>query len=166
MGTVDGCQATIRLAGIELAEVPSLAEIPLGPEAVVSRWIDCFNLRDLDGMLACMSREVRFYPLRLSGLKRCYRGHDGVREWFARLNEVGHTHRLGVHNLRAEANGEVVAVGELHLEEGADPARFWARDQVEDGRIVVAHHYLTDPAIFESIAEPQRHSRPPRFPGL
>lgn len=135
-----------------------------GPETVVSRWIDHFNLRDLDGMLECMSPQVRFYPLRLSGLERHYRGHDGVRDWFDHLADNGYSHRLALHNLRAEPDGEVVAIGELHLDGNSDPARFWARDQVEDGVIVVAH-YLTDPEIFESIAKPRR-ARPPRFPGL
>ena len=140
-----------------------MPETPIAPETVVSRWIDFFNLRDLEGMLQCMSRDVRFYPLRLSGFERYYRGHDGVRAWFERMLEHGHSHRIAVHNLRAEPDGAVVAVGELHLDEGADPARFWARDQVEDAGIVVAHHYLTDPEIFESIAP---RERPQRFPGL
>lgn len=143
-----------------------MPETPIAPETVVSRWIDFFNLRDLEGMLECMSHEVRLYPLRLNGLERCYRGHDGVRAWFERMREHGHSHRIAVHNLRAESDGEVVAVGELHLDEGADPARFWARDRVVDDGIAVAHHYLTDPEIFESIAPAQRRVRPQRFPGL
>lgn len=143
-----------------------MTEVSPDPEAVVSRWIDCFNLRDLDGMLECMSPEVRFYPLRLSGLERSYRRHDGVRDWFARLGEADYSHRLDLHNLRAEPDGEVVAIGELHLDEGADPARFWARDKVEDGAIVVAHHYLTDPEIFEDISKPRQPARSRRFPGL
>ena len=132
----------------------------------MSRWIDFFNLRDLEGMLECMSRDVLFYPLRLSGFERHYRGHDGVCAWFERMLEHGHSHRIAVHNLRAEPDGEVVAVGELHLDEGADPARFWARDQVENAGIVVAHHYLTDPEIFESLAPMGQRERPQRFPGL
>lgn len=143
-----------------------MPETPIAPEAVVLRWIDFFNLRDLEGMLECMSEEVRFYPLRLGGLDHCYRGHDGVRAWFERMREHRHAHRIAVHSLRSEPDGEVVAIGELHLDEGADPTRFWARDQVEDGAIAVAHHYLTDPEIFESIAAPRRRVRPQRFPGL
>jgi ketosteroid isomerase-like protein len=143
-----------------------LPQTPIAPETVVSRWIDSFNLRDLEGMLDCMSEDVRFYPLRLSGLDRFYRGHAGVRAWFERMREHGHSPRIAVHNLRGEPDGEVVAVGELHLDEGSDPARFWARDRVEGEGIVVAHHYLTDPEIFESIASRERRVRPPRFPGL
>ncbi len=113
-----------------------------------------------------MSAEVRFYPLRLSGLDRSYRGHDGVRAWFERLGEAGQQHRLAVHGLSAKPNGEVMATGELHRDDGADPLRFWARDCVDDGGIVVAHHYLSDPRIFEEIARASRPARPPRFPGL
>jgi SnoaL-like domain len=143
-----------------------LPETPTAPETVVSCWIESFNERDLDRMLECMSGEVRFYPLRLAGLDRYYRGHDGVRNWFARMGEMGHRHRIELQGLRAEAGGEVVAVGELCLEDDPDPTRFWARDKVEEDKIVVTHHYLTDPEIFDGIRPPRRRSRPPRFPGL
>lgn len=141
--------------------------LPSAPEELVSQWIDAFNLRDLDGMLACMSPRVRFYPLRLSGLERFYQGHDGLRRWFDHMRERDHRHRIALHKLRGEPDGEVVAIGELHLEEGSEPARFWARDRVEGDGIVVAHHYLTDPDVFEDIAKPPRpRGRPPRFPGM
>jgi ketosteroid isomerase-like protein len=135
-------------------------------EALVSQWIHSFNVRDLDGMLDCMSPGIRFYPLRLSGLERYYRGHDGIRNWFHRLLEWDHRHRIAVHKVRAEPDGAVIAIGELHLDEDADPARFWARDQIQDGQIVVCHHYLTDPDTLDEIQAPRRPGRPPRFPGL
>jgi SnoaL-like domain len=146
--------------------VPSLPS-PYDPEALVSRWIESFNARDLDGMLSCMSAEVRFYPLRLGGLERYYRGHDGVRLWFARMRELSHEYRIALRNIRGEAGGEVVAIGELHLQEEAEAARFWARDKVENGQIVVSHHYLTDPDIFDGIGPaPRQPVRRRRFPGL
>lgn len=141
--------------------------MPSAPQALVSQWIESYNARDLDGMLSCMSAEVRFYPLRLDGLERYYRGHDGVRSWFARLNELRHRYRLDLRNIRGEHDGEVVAIGELRFEGDPDPARFWARNQVEDGAIAIAHHYLTDPDVLDGIRTSQRPSgRPSRFPGL
>jgi hypothetical protein len=150
-----------RTAGAAPLEVP----LPYSPETLVSQWIESFNERNLDGLLECMSGEVRFYPLRLAGLDPYYLGHDGVREWFARMAELGYRHQIAVHSLRAEPGGEVVAVGELRLDDGSDVSRFWARDQVADGKIVVAHRYLTDPDIFDSISVPKRRTRPPRLPG-
>ena len=87
-----------------------MPEAPMAQEALVSRWVDAFNARDLDGILACMDAEVRFFPLRLSRLGRFYRGHDGVRQWF------------------------------------------------DD------HRHLTDPDIFEGIAERPLPPARPRFP--
>lgn len=140
---------------------------PPAPHALVSQWIESFNARDLDGMLGCMSPEVRFYPLRLDGLERYYRGHDGVRSWFSRLEELSHRYSVALRGIRGERDGEVVAIGELFLEGDSDPARFWVRDQVEDGQIVVAHHYLTDPEILDGIGSAHRPpGRPPRYPGL
>jgi ketosteroid isomerase-like protein len=111
------------------------------------RWIGAFNARDLDGVLALMDRRVRLHPLRLSGLDRSYRGHDGVRSWFARMKELGLEHRFAVSDVRGD-NEEAMAVGKLRLEPDTDPIRFWMLDKVEDGRIVSAHHYLTDPEAF------------------
>lgn len=139
---------------------------PSDSEGLVSQWIESFNVRDLDGMLACMSAEVRFYPLRLSGLERYYRGHDGIRSWFADLAKRRHRHRIALHNLRADPEGVVIAIGELRLDEDSEPTRFWAREQIEDGAIVVSHHYLTDPDILEGIRAPRRPPGARRFPGI
>ncbi len=139
---------------------------PHDPQTLVSKWVESFNSRDLKGMLDCMSAEVRFYPLRLGGLDRYYRGHDGVRGWFERMVELSHQHRIELHNIRGEPDGEVIAIGELRLEDQPDATRFWAREKVANGQIVVAHHYLTDPDIFHGIAPPRRPARPSRFPGL
>jgi SnoaL-like domain len=144
-----------------------LPETPLAPEMLVSQWIESFNDRNLEGLLACMNADVRFYPLRLSGFDRFYHGHDGVCSWFRRMEQLGYAHRIALHNVRAGPDGEVVAIGELRLDEGSDAARFWARDQVVDGQIVVSHHYLTDPDIFDDIGSlRKRRGRPLRFHGM
>lgn len=115
--------------------------------ALLRRWINAFNMRDLDGMLTLMHADVRLHPLRLNGLERSYRGHDGIRKWFARLRELGLGHRLAVSNVRADGD-KTIAIGTLRLEPGDDPVRFWILDQIEDGLIVSANHYLTDPDAF------------------
>jgi ketosteroid isomerase-like protein len=121
---------------------------PEEPRALVADWVDAFNERDLERMLVRMSPEVRFHPLRLTGLDRSYRGHDGVRSWLRRLDELGHRHRIVLSELRGGSDGEVLGVGSLVLFREADPARFWLLHRVQGGVIVAAHHYLTDPAAF------------------
>jgi ketosteroid isomerase-like protein len=45
---------------------------------------EAFNRRDLDAMLALMHDEVEIEP-RLGALEGNYRGHEGVRRWWASL---------------------------------------------------------------------------------
>ena len=120
------------------------------PETIVLRWVDAFNARDLHGMLRCFDADVRFHPLRLGGLSGSYRGHDGVSEWFARLR-VRHEHRILVAEVQSVGEDRVSVLGSLCL--GADPqvAPFCGLHRVRDGRIVTAHHYLTDPDMIEYL---------------
>src|SRR4051794_22458353 len=60
----------------------------LGAKALVLRWVNAFNARNLDALLSCLHPEVDFHPLKLLGVDRSYRGHDGVRTWFGRLDAL------------------------------------------------------------------------------
>jgi ketosteroid isomerase-like protein len=119
-------------------------------ETIVLRWVDAFNARDLHGMLRCLDVDVRFHPPRLSGISGSYRGHDGVAEWFERLRPR-HEHRIVVAQVRPVGEDCVNVVGSLCL--GADPeiAPFCGLHRVRGGRIVTAHHYLTDPDMIEHL---------------
>jgi ketosteroid isomerase-like protein len=48
------------------------------------RALELFRDRDLDGFLAMLDEDVEAYPL-LAGMEGGYRGHDGVRRWWASL---------------------------------------------------------------------------------
>jgi ketosteroid isomerase-like protein len=121
------------------------------PEQVVSRWVDAFNRRDLDGMLACLGAEVLFHPLRLSGPAASYHGHDGAREWFAQLRRLRHEHRVVLSEARAVGEDQVIAVGSLGLAGEPDIGPFCGLHRLAGGRIVAAHHYLTDPDMIEYL---------------
>jgi hypothetical protein len=49
--------------------VSGVATAP-APDAIVTRWVDAFNERDLEGTLARLHPEVLFHPLRVAGLDR------------------------------------------------------------------------------------------------
>ena len=120
-------------------------------ETVVVRWVEAFNARDLDGMLSCLAEDVNFHPLRLSGLSACYRGHDGVREWFAKLRRSRHDHQIVVSETRDLGEGRVLASGSLRFGGQAGVGSFCAMERIDDGRIVAAHHYLTDADTIERL---------------
>ena len=119
-------------------------------DAIV-RWVDAFNGRDLEGMLARFHPEVRFHPLRLVGLDGSYRGHDGVRRWFVRRTQLRHEHVLVLSDVHGAGDDQVLAVGALTLAGDFEVAPFCALHRIADGLIVAAHHYLTDPDMLERL---------------
>ena len=99
-----------RQGAREMAELNTAVAID-SPERVVSRWVDAFNARDLEGMLAFLTRDVALYPVKLGGLEACYRGHDGVRCWFAQLERHAYTFTISLSELQAIGGGRVFATG-------------------------------------------------------
>ena len=127
------------------------AAIAPAPDALVLGWVDAFNERDLEGMLARFDPAVRFHPLRLGGLDRSYLGHDGVRRWFARGTQLRHEHLIVLSDVRGAGDGKVLAVGALTLAGNFALASFCALHRIADGLIVAAHQYLTDPDMLEHL---------------
>jgi ketosteroid isomerase-like protein len=48
------------------------------------RAFEAFKDRDLDGLLTMMDDDVEAFPI-LAGMEGGYRGHDGIRRWWAGL---------------------------------------------------------------------------------
>ena len=118
---------------------------------MVARWVDAFNARDLDGMLACFTEDVDFHPLRLNGCDASYSGHDGVREWWLLVNRGRLEHRIVISDTRVIDDGRMLANGSLTLGGEVDIGRFCALHSFEGGLIVMAHHYLSDPDMIERV---------------
>ena len=120
-------------------------------ERIVSRWVDAFNARDLDGILADLAGTVDFRPVRLSGIAASYRGHDGVREWFTQLMRLRHDYRIVLLEARATGEGRVFASGPLSLGGESDVGPFCALHRLDEWLIVAVRQYLTDPDMIESL---------------
>jgi hypothetical protein len=128
---------------------PAVAE---RSEAIVVRWVEAFNAQDVEGMLACVAEHVEFRPLRLSGLRGCYRGHEGMREWCARLKRSRQDHAIVISETRDLGEGRVLVSGVLRLDSGAEIGSFCAVNRIDDDDlIVVAHHFLSDPLMIELL---------------
>jgi len=113
------------------------------PAAVVTRWIDSYNARDLEGMLDCLQPDVEYHPFRVGEITGSYRGHDGVREWLSRLSPARHGHTIRLTNVEEVDADLLVATGVLH-DGKRDVAPFSAVYHTSHGRISVARHYLGD----------------------
>lgn len=119
-------------------------------QTIPTQWVEAFNARDLDRMLACLSVGVEFHPLRLGGLRECYHGHSGVREWFKQLRDLRHPHRIVLSDVRDVGDGKVFAVGALRVAAGEpDIGPFCALHRLNGRLIIAARHYLADPGTIE-----------------
>ena len=109
------------------------------PARIVCRLVDAFNARDLDEMLVCLAADVDFHPLRLSGLHACYRGHDGVPDWFARLEHLRHDYRMVLGEMREVGDGRVFAGVSLSQGPESNVGPFSAMHRINGGLIVAVH---------------------------
>ena len=119
-------------------------------EKTVSEWIDAFNERDLDRMLAQVDPEVHFHPLRVDGMAHSYLGHSGVRRWFAELQQHEHPHRIDLKSIAGLADGRVLAAGAVSAEEGTGTP-FSGLYEIANDLIVCAYHYFTPPETLVQI---------------
>ncbi len=130
---------------------PNTAVHMASPERIVSRWVEAFNARDLDAMLAFLDHGVALYPVRLSGIEACYRGHAGVRCWFAQLQRHRYAYTIALFDLQDLGDERVFATGALRLREPQDIVPFCGLHRVRNGVTVSAHHHLSDPEMIERL---------------
>lgn len=111
-----------------------------GDIAVVRRVYDAFALRDIEGVLACMAPGVEFFPAgtaKLAGREQPYRGHDGVRGYFADAEALWQDLVLDARDVRAAAGG-VVVFGQIegHREDEVVRRRAMWSWKLRDGLVV------------------------------
>jgi ketosteroid isomerase-like protein len=131
---------------LESASASALAQ-----KALILRWANAFNARNLDDLLACLHAGVELHPLKLVGIESAYHGHDGVRAWFERLEEQRYAHRIELSRIRDGRDGDLLATGALHVAGHGPVAPFYARHRVDNGLIAVARHYPQEPDLVERV---------------
>ena len=125
-------------------------EVPYGNPAdrsseidVVRGVYDAFARRDVEGALAFISEDVEFMPSgtnSLVGRTEPYRGHDGLRQYFADAAEVWEDLTLHADDFRAAAGG-VIVFGRVEGTVKGEPFRaraIWVW-RVRDGKAVSMH---------------------------
>ncbi len=119
---------------------------------LVARWVEAHNDRDIDGMLACVTQDVEFHPLRLtSGSADVYVGQEGLRLWFEDLTSSTLRHELRMEQVRENGEDEVLLVGSVEIPGHATVAEFYGIYDITDGLIGRAHHYLSDRRTMEEL---------------
>jgi ketosteroid isomerase-like protein len=76
--------------------------------------LDAFNRRDPEGYIAHVREDYEWRPFMFAGVEGgVYRGHAGVREWFASLDELFETFSLEVVAMR-DLGDRLLVIGTLH----------------------------------------------------
>jgi hypothetical protein len=121
----------------------------LGPKALVLRWVNAFNARNLDALLSCLHAEVDFHPLKLLGIDRSYRGHEGVRVWHSRLDALHYRHRIELSEVREGGRGQLLAIGALSVPGHGSVVPFCASHWFRGDLIALVRQYPRDPDLVE-----------------
>jgi hypothetical protein len=140
---------------LESASVFALAQ-----KALILRWANAFNARNLDGLLGCLHPELDFHPLKLVGIECSYHGHDGVRSWFDRLEELRYRHRIELSRVCDGRDGDLLAIGALHVPGHGAIAPFYASHRVKGELIAFARHYPREPDLVERVNFVRRVAAP------
>jgi len=76
--------------------------------------VDAFNRGDVDAWLATMHPDVTFEPIR-APIEGAYRGHAGVRRFFADNREIFESFHLNYTDVRDLGDDRLLVMGTLHL---------------------------------------------------
>ena len=113
---------------------------------LIQRWLEGFNTRDIEGMLAVADPEIVMRPMRWVPRSE-YRGHEGLRAWFADVLASGNASTVTVDAIELLADGRIAVEGTLSEE--ATP--FVGLYEIGGERIVAVQGYLSERALLERL---------------
>ena len=106
---------------------------------LTSRWAQAFGARDLDGLAALYAPDVLFF----GSTPQLFRGHEGVRAYFAGLPAAVALETFEELELVHVAPGVFAAAGFFRFRLGAEALRFrltWVVVSRDGGWVIAQHH--------------------------
>lgn len=121
---------------------------------LVRRGYEAYARRDFAAVFALLHPAVEIYQTESLPWGGTYRGHEGAREFFRKLNEQ--TEGQPEPEEFISAGDDVVAVGRLRGQVRANGARFELRIvhrwQISEGRIARFDAYIDTPGMLDALA--------------
>lgn len=78
------------------------------------RGVEAVNRGDVEAGIDVIDPDVTWEPLR-RGVSGVYRGHDGIRRFFADSAEIYESMRIEYTDVRDLGDGRILAIGKLHV---------------------------------------------------
>lgn len=120
-------------------------------ETIARSFVDAFNRRDADGLVALSHPDIVWRPTMLVGSRRVYHGHDGLRRWVSDLRGSPLDHTANVHEVRVLDRDRFLVISEvLSGQEAVAPSAMLAR-LTDANQIIEAQGYLTDEDMLEHL---------------
>jgi ketosteroid isomerase-like protein len=117
------------------------------------RAFQAFNDRDLDAVLAGLDQEVEAFP-RLAAVEGGYRGHDGVRRWWAQLLDAFPDFHVEILEVRDLGDLMVLTLRLRGHGAGSDTpidAMHWQVTQLRDGNVIRWRVYTSESEALEAV---------------
>ncbi len=142
MGTAEaGRKGTPARVGRPLARSEAVA--------LAHRYVDAYNKRDLQAMLAVQHEEVVSHPARLFG-RRPHAGHAGVRAWWEAMEASGRWYEVVVSEVRQLGPDRLAILGEIR-DDGEVLSPWGVLVRVRDGLIIESRSYLSDQDLLDAL---------------
>lgn len=120
-------------------------------EAIGQGFIDAFNRRDADALVALADPRIKWHPSSLVGASRTYLGHDGMRRWVAELGEYGARHQVRVCEVRALDASSFLILCEVLVDSVVSSPAAMVAHLTPEGTILEGRAYLTDEQLLTQI---------------
>ncbi len=129
---------------------PTTGSVEQAAQLLAQRWIDAFNRRDPDALIALCSPQVRHEPSVLARGGGVYDGHAGIREWFADLarSDFGYQGRIG--EVSISTSGDVLVFGDFVIDD--EPVTPYSlRLRTREGMVIETRAFLSDHETMDSL---------------
>jgi ketosteroid isomerase-like protein len=111
----DNLVSVFRQVGESISPAILAGAMPVDRTNLVQAFADAITERDLEAALAVCHPEVAFPSLMAQLDARPYRGHDGIRRYFADIDATWDEWRIEVEQLVQAPDGNVVIVMRTHM---------------------------------------------------
>jgi hypothetical protein len=113
-------------------------------------FVEAFNDRDAEGLVVLAHPRIVFRPTTLTGHRRTYNGHAGLRRWVAEIDATGVDFQVHVREIRPLAPSGFLVLSKLRVGDDliTDSAMIAT---VHEDRIIEAHGYLSDEGMLAHL---------------